>query len=75
MGDLITLIQDTFGFESRLDQDTPLLTSGLIDSFDLVELLATLEARYGVALEPGDVSADTFDTPTQIWAHIDQEVG
>lgn len=64
--DLIILIRSSLGLEEPLAADTPLLSSGLIDSFDVVALLSTLERTYGVAIAPEDIDADTFDTPQQI---------
>ena len=46
--------------------DTPLLSSGIIGSFDLARLLTGLEARFGVALDPADIGVDNFDTPRQM---------
>jgi fatty-acyl-CoA synthase len=46
-----------------LEDDTPLLSSGLIDSFGMVELFAGLEAACRLSI-PGELRADTdpFDT-------------
>lgn len=63
---LIDLIQRTLELDDPLEADTPLLTSGLVDSFDVVALLAVFESEYGAVVSPEDVDADTFDTPAQI---------
>ena len=51
------------------DVNTPLLTSGLIDSLGLTGLILEIENRLGVTLPvPGDVSYGTYDTITNIEA-------
>lgn len=46
--------------------DTRLLSTGLIDSFTVAELLGALEERFGVSLELEDLGVDVADTPAQI---------
>lgn len=46
--------------------DTPLLSSGLIDSFAVAELMGALEERFGVELELEDFVADLANTPAMI---------
>lgn len=70
--DLIHLIQTTLQIDMPIDEDTPLISSGLIDSLQVVVLLAALEERYGVSIEAEQVDADTFDTPEQILAMIER---
>ena len=41
-----------------LDDTTPLMTGGVLDSIATVKLVAHLEAQYGVRLEPHEMSAD-----------------
>lgn len=46
--------------------DTPLLSSGLVDSFAVAELLAGLEARFGVALPLDAIGSDVADTAADL---------
>lgn len=41
---------------------TSLLESGLIDSAAVLSLVAFLEERYAVELDPVDINLDNFDT-------------
>jgi acyl carrier protein len=50
----------------RIAADTPLLSTGLIDSFAMAELLARLEERFGVALDLDDLGVDVADTAAMI---------
>ena len=47
-----------------------LISSGLIDSFSLVDLSIFIEERYGVRIDDTELNADTFDTLEQLTAII-----
>ena len=42
--------------------DTPLFSSGLLDSFSMVDLLMFIESEAAMRLEPDDVTMDNLDT-------------
>jgi acyl carrier protein len=50
----------------ELEADTALLSAGLLDSFALVMLLATLEEEFGLELDVESVPLEQFETPTTI---------
>jgi acyl carrier protein len=68
--ELIDLIRQTLQIDLALSEDTPLLSSGLVDSFGVVVLLGAIEEEYGVILDESELGVDTFDTPTQILERI-----
>jgi acyl carrier protein len=72
MDELLVLIRKTLQIDTPIDKDTPLLSSGLIDSFALVTLLAAVEEQYAVSLDEAELTAEAFDTPEQMFAHIRQ---
>ena len=41
-----------------IDDATPLMTGGILDSIATVKLISFLEERYGVQIEPHEMSAD-----------------
>jgi acyl carrier protein len=41
-----------------LDDETPLITGGVLDSIATVKLIAFLEEKYGVQIEPHEMNAD-----------------
>lgn len=45
-----------------LKPDQPLLSSGLIDSFSLVDMALFVEGTFGVHIDDAELNADTFDT-------------
>jgi len=50
--------------------DEALISSGLIDSFSLVDLGLLVEDTYGVRIDDAELNADTFDTLEQLAALI-----
>ena len=53
--DLIQFLARDSRVEGELDAGTELIDSGIIDSLMIVDLLAFVEQRFGVALRGGDV--------------------
>ncbi len=52
-----------------------LISSGLIDSFHLVDLALFVEDTFGVHLDDTELNADTFDNLDQLAALIQQRQG
>lgn len=46
--------------------DEPLISSGLIDSFSLVDLALYVEDTYGVRIEDTELTSVVFDTVEQL---------
>ena len=53
-----------------LGPDEPLLTSGLIDSFHLVDLGLFVDDTFGVRIDDTELNASTFDNLNQLAALI-----
>lgn len=51
--------------------DESVISSGLIDSFSLVDLALYVEDTFGVRIEDTELNADTFDNLTQLAAIIE----
>ena len=66
MEHLITLIKKSFNIDFDIDQNTPLISTGLIDSLHVAQLLAILGKEYGTVINTRDVGTDNFDTPKQM---------
>lgn len=49
-----------------LKPDEALISSGLIDSFSLVDLAMFVEDQFGVRIDDSELNAGTFDTLTQL---------
>jgi acyl carrier protein len=52
--------------QTTIDDATPLVTGGLIDSIGMIGLVAFLEAHFKVELEPREVNAQNLDTLERI---------
>ena len=71
MDDLLDLIRATVQLDEPIDADVPLISSGMIDSFDLVTLIGAIEERFGVNIPVEDISVESFDTPRQMHQWLD----
>jgi len=48
--------------DRTIQPDEALISSGLIDSFSLMDLALFVEDTFGVRIEDTELNADTFDT-------------
>ena len=53
-----------------MEDDEPLISSGLVDSFSLVDIALWVENTYDVHIEDSELTADNFDTVADLAAHI-----
>ena len=49
-----------------IDPNEKLISSGLIDSFSLMDLALYVEDNFGVRIEDTELNAETFDDLTQL---------
>lgn len=63
------LLAKTFDIPpAELTDDTPLFSSGRLDSFHLVELISVLEKNAGRRIAAGQVNLENLDSPRRIAA-------
>lgn len=55
-----------------LGDDEPLLSSGIVDSFSLVDLALWVEDQFGVHIDNSELNADNFDTLTELASYVEQ---
>ncbi len=70
---ILTFLDDHFRASPagrRLDADTPLFSTGIIDSFGVLELIAFLEETFDVDVDPGRHELTDFDTVRKIAALV-----
>jgi acyl carrier protein len=60
---------------SRLGDDEPLLSSGLIDSLAVEQLLYFVEDKYEIELDERDLSAANFETIGAMAAFVREKLG
>jgi acyl carrier protein len=55
----------------RIPADEPLISSGLIDSFSLVDLALLVEDAFGTRIQDTELNAQSFDNLNQLAALIE----
>ncbi len=50
----------------QIPADQPLLSSGLVDSFHLVDLALFVESEFGVHIDDSELNPGTFDSLDQL---------
>ena len=51
---------------NRLDDATPLITSGIVDSIGMIGLVAFIEDRFKIELQPSEINVHGLDTLERI---------
>ncbi len=71
--DLLALINDELSLDPTMpvEADTDLLLTGQVDSLGVVQIVAWLEDRLGIEIDPGDVVLEHFQTVDAMVAYID----
>ena len=64
--DLTRFLIDNLFVEDQIDPETPLFSSGLLDSVSMVNLIGFIEEKTNATVHPEDVTLDNFDTPVRI---------
>ena len=66
--DIISLLKDHVEAvkDIELQEEDLLIASGLIESFDLVNLLTVLESTFGIQLSLDMLDIENFETPLSI---------
>lgn len=60
--------------EVKLDENTPLISSGIVDSFSMVSLKRFLEKKYAISIPDEEASPEAFNTVTSIIALVNRHV-
>jgi acyl carrier protein len=59
----------------EVEFDTPLISSGIVDSFSMVSLKAFLEKKYSITLPDSEATPEAFDTVEKIVALVQKHQG
>jgi acyl carrier protein len=64
---LLDALRNELGVDTApLNDDSPLFSSGLIDSFSLVTLIVFIEKEAQIKVQPLDVNLENLDTVARI---------
>jgi acyl carrier protein len=55
--------------------DANLIEDGIIDSLDIMRLVAELEQEFGIDFDPNDVIAENFASAEAMWALVQKTQG
>ncbi len=58
----------------ELDENTKLISGGIVDSFSMVSLKRFLEKKYQISIPDEEASPEAFDTVTSIIALVNRHV-
>jgi acyl carrier protein len=61
--------------EVEVTFDTPLISSGIVDSFSMVSLKAFIERKYDVKLPDDEATPEAFDTVNSIVTLVTKHKG
>ena len=56
----------------KITYETPLISSGYVDSFSMVSLLVFLENRFKIKIPPSKATPEAFDSVNSIVALVNQ---
>lgn len=69
---LIQYLEERMGLDTRvLENDTPLFTGGLLDSFSMVDVILFIESETASRMKATDVRLDNLDSIGRILAYAD----
>jgi acyl carrier protein len=60
------VIEEYADEDDKLTYASPLISSGLVDSFSMVSLKRFLEVKYKISIPDADASPEAFDTVDKI---------
>jgi acyl carrier protein len=67
-------LDDDDADDVALDEHTPLISSGIVDSFSMVSLKRFLEKKYGVLLPDEEATPQAFDTVSSIMVLVNKHL-
>lgn len=60
--------------DEKITCDTPLISSGYVDSFSMVSLLVFLENKFKIKIPPEKATPEAFDSVNSIVALVNQYI-
>lgn len=63
---LVAYVKEALQYDGELDAETPLFSSGALDSVAMMNLIAFVEETAGIQVRAEDVTLDNFDTAGRI---------
>ena len=67
---IIEIVEPFLNEDIAIDPDTAIFENGLIDSLNVLQIIARIESEFGVKISPLDVTFDDFQTCATIFDRI-----
>lgn len=64
--ELLKEIKSDIDFEKKTD----LVDEGLLDSLEIVTIIASIEETFGIEIDPEDIDPDNFQSAEAMWDMI-----
>jgi acyl carrier protein len=61
--------------DEKITYDTPLISSGYVDSFSMVSLLVFIENKFRIKIPPSKATPEAFDNVNKIVSLVNQYLG
>lgn len=52
------------------EKETDLVDEGLLDSLEIVTIIASIEEKFGIDINPDDIDPDNFQSAEAMWEMI-----
>lgn len=52
------------------EKETDLVDEGLLDSLEIVTIIASIEEKFGIEIDPDDIDPDNFQSAEAMWEMI-----
>ncbi|MDG2046801.1 MAG: phosphopantetheine-binding protein [Halioglobus sp.] len=69
---ILEFIIENGGSTDRVEDDTPLFSSSLLDSFTMVSLIMVIESEADITIPPEDITLDNLDSINAILAYCEK---
>lgn len=69
MNKLLAILQDLHP-DVDFAQETGLIDNGILDSFDIVTIVAEVDAEFAVAIPAEELIPENFNSAAAIWAMV-----
>lgn len=54
------------------NEETGLIADGILDSFDIMSLVGSIDEEFDVKIKPNDLIPDNFNSAEAIWALVER---
>lgn len=71
MNELMEILQELRP-DVDFENETALITDGILDSFDIVALVGELNDAFDIEIKPNNLVPDNFNSAKAMWALIEQ---